>query len=157
MSVDDDERALTADLREDTFVTSSLGLTITRRTICIGGLTGFILLGCAEPNCKTPADDPVHTGETSLLPETEYPQQRKAMVREQLRSRDISDPHVLRAMDVPRSLLHGSIRFSLSRYNTNEDIDYVLEKIPQIIGRLRELSPFVQDDSEGCNCAGGCG
>jgi cysteine desulfurase len=60
-------------------------------------------------------------------------------------------------MDVPRAMLHGSIRFSLSRYNTEEDVDYVLEQMPHIIGRLRELSPFVQDDSEGCNCAGGCG
>ncbi|MCK4563549.1 MAG: cysteine desulfurase NifS [Verrucomicrobia bacterium] len=72
-------------------------------------------------------------------------------------SGSLEPSHVLRAMDVPRAMLHGSIRFSLSRYNTDEDIDYVLEKMPIIINRLRELSPFVQDDGKGCNCAGGCG
>ena len=56
-----------------------------------------------------------------------------------------SQAYVLRAMDVPRSCLHGSIRFSLSRYNTDEDVDLVLEKLPPIIQRLRELSPFAND------------
>jgi cysteine desulfurase len=42
-------------------------------------------------------------------------------------------------------MVHGSIRFSLSRYNTDVDIDYVLEKMPLVINRLRELSPFVTD------------
>jgi len=60
-------------------------------------------------------------------------------------SGSLEPSHVLRAMDVPRSMLHGSIRFSLSRYNTEEDIDYVLQKMPVIIDRLRELSPFVKD------------
>jgi cysteine desulfurase len=60
-------------------------------------------------------------------------------------SGSLEPSHVLRAMDVPRSMLHGSIRFSLSRYNTDEDIDYVLEQMPRIIDRLRELSPFVKD------------
>ena len=60
-------------------------------------------------------------------------------------SGSLEPSHVLRAMDVPRSMLHGSIRFSLSRYNTEEDVDYVLQQLPVIINRLRELSPFVQD------------
>ena len=60
-------------------------------------------------------------------------------------SGSLEPSHVLRAMDVPRSCLHGSIRFSLSRYNTEEDIDEVLEKLPVIIKRLRELSPFAND------------
>jgi cysteine desulfurase len=60
-------------------------------------------------------------------------------------SGSLEPSHVLRAMDVPRSCLHGSIRFSFSRYNTDEDVDYVLEQMPRIINRLRELSPFVQD------------
>jgi cysteine desulfurase len=60
-------------------------------------------------------------------------------------SGSLEPSHVLRAMDVPRSMLHGSIRFSLSRYNTDADVDYILEKMPVIINRLRELSPFVQD------------
>ncbi|MDF7824576.1 cysteine desulfurase NifS [Pontiellaceae bacterium B12227] len=60
-------------------------------------------------------------------------------------SGSLEPSHVLRAMDVPRSCLHGSIRFSLSRYNTDEDVDEVLEKLPVIIKRLRELSPFAND------------
>jgi cysteine desulfurase len=50
---------------------------------------------------------------------------------------------VLRAMGVPFTAAHGSIRFSLSRYNTQEEMDFVAEKMPAIIKRLRELSPFV--------------
>ena len=54
------------------------------------------------------------------------------------------DPsHVLRAMGVPFTAAHGSIRFSLSRYNTEEEVDYAIEKVPPIISHLRELSPFV--------------
>ena len=53
------------------------------------------------------------------------------------------DPsHVIRAMGVPFTAVHGSVRFSLSRYNTADDVDYVLEKLPGVIGALRELSPF---------------
>ena len=56
------------------------------------------------------------------------------------------DPsHVIRAMGVPFTAVHGSVRFSLSRYNTADDIDYVLEKLPGVIGALRELSPFGPD------------
>ena len=60
-------------------------------------------------------------------------------------SGSLEPSHVLRAMDVPRSALHGSIRFSFSRYNTEEDVDYILEQLPVIIKRLRELSPFAND------------
>ena len=53
------------------------------------------------------------------------------------------DPsHVIRAMGVPFIAVHGSVRFSLSRYNTDEDVDYVLEKLPPVIKNLRDLSPF---------------
>ena len=53
------------------------------------------------------------------------------------------DPsHVIRAMGVPFTALHGSIRFSLSRYTTDAEIDYVLEHLPKVIGALREMSPF---------------
>ncbi|MHC4115136.1 MAG: cysteine desulfurase NifS [Planctomycetota bacterium] len=58
-------------------------------------------------------------------------------------SGSLEPSHVLRAMGVPFTAAHGSIRFSLSRYNTEEEIDYAIEKIPPIINRLRELSPFV--------------
>ena len=53
------------------------------------------------------------------------------------------DPsHVIRAMGVPFTAVHGSVRFSLSRYNTEEEVDYVLDKLPPVIRNLRELSPF---------------
>lgn len=56
------------------------------------------------------------------------------------------DPsHVIRAMGVPFIAVHGSVRFSLSRYNTDADIDYVLEKLPPVIKTLRDLSPFGPD------------
>ena len=56
------------------------------------------------------------------------------------------DPsHVIRAMGVPFTAVHGSVRFSLSRYNTESDIDYVLEKLPPVIKHLRDLSPFGPD------------
>jgi len=50
--------------------------------------------------------------------------------------------HVLRALGVPYTAAHGSIRFSLSVYNTEAEIDRVLEVLPPIIRRLREISPF---------------
>lgn len=53
------------------------------------------------------------------------------------------DPsHVLKAMDIPFTLLHGSIRFSLSHCNTEEEIDLVIKGLPPIIKRLRDISPF---------------
>ncbi len=53
------------------------------------------------------------------------------------------DPsHVIRAMGVPFTAVHGSVRFSLSRYNTMDEVDYVLEQLPPVIRGLRELSPF---------------
>ena len=55
--------------------------------------------------------------------------------------------HVLRAMGVPFTSLHGSIRFSLSRFTTEAEIDYTLEKLPQVIERVTSLSPF-QDELE---------
>ena len=50
--------------------------------------------------------------------------------------------HVLRAMGTPYTAAHGAIRFSLSRYNTMEEVDFVLEKLPPVIARLREISPY---------------
>jgi len=58
-------------------------------------------------------------------------------------SGSLEPSHVLRAMGVPFTAAHGSIRFSLSRYNTQEEVDYTIEKLPPIISKLRELSPFV--------------
>ena len=58
-------------------------------------------------------------------------------------SGSLEPSHVLRAMGVPFTAAHGSIRFSLSRYTTQAEVDLVIEKLPPIINRLRELSPFV--------------
>ena len=56
------------------------------------------------------------------------------------------DPsHVIRAMGVPFTAVHGSVRFSLSRYNTMSEVDYVLEKLPPVIKTLRDMSPFGPD------------
>lgn len=57
-------------------------------------------------------------------------------------SGSLEPSHVLRAMGVPFTAAHGSIRFSLSIYNTEEEVDFVLEKMPAIIQSLREMSPF---------------
>jgi cysteine desulfurase len=59
-------------------------------------------------------------------------------------SGSLEPSHVLRAMGVPFTAAHGSIRFSLSRYNTEEEVDFTIDKMPEIIERLRQLSPFVQ-------------
>ena len=61
-------------------------------------------------------------------------------------SGSLEPSHVLRAMGVPFTAIHGSIRFSLSRYNTDEDVDIVLEKMPGIINELRELSPYGREN-----------
>ena len=47
-------------------------------------------------------------------------------------------------MDAPFTALHGSLRFSLSRYTTEDEIDYTLDTMPKIVSILRELSPFVR-------------
>lgn len=57
-------------------------------------------------------------------------------------SGSLEPSHVLRAMGVPFTAAHGSIRFSLSVYNTEEEIDFVVEKMPAIIESLRNMSPF---------------
>jgi len=57
-------------------------------------------------------------------------------------SGSLEPSHVLRAMGVPFTAAHGSIRFSLSIYNTEEEIDFIIDKMPPIIERLRQMSPF---------------
>ncbi len=57
-------------------------------------------------------------------------------------SGSLEPSHVLLAMGVPHEVAHGSIRMTLGRMNTVEDIDYVLEVLPPIVSRLREMSPF---------------
>jgi len=57
-------------------------------------------------------------------------------------SGSLQPSHVLRAMGVPFTAAHGSIRFSLSRYNTEEQIDKIIEVLPGIIKKLRAISPY---------------
>lgn len=61
-------------------------------------------------------------------------------------SGSLEPSHVLRAMGVPFTRVHGSIRFSLSRYNSDEDVTYIVEKMVPIARRLREISPFGRDE-----------
>ncbi|MFP4415627.1 cysteine desulfurase NifS [Coleofasciculus sp.] len=63
-------------------------------------------------------------------------------------SGSLEPSHVLRAMGLPYTLLHGSIRFSLSRYTTSAEIDRVLEVMPPIVERLRRISPFKNEADE---------
>lgn len=63
-------------------------------------------------------------------------------------SGSLEPSHVLRAMGVPFTAAHGSIRFSLSIYNAEEEIDFIIEKLPPIIERLREMSPFWQESKK---------
>ena len=60
-------------------------------------------------------------------------------------SGSLEPSHVLRAMNVPFTAIHGSIRFSLSRYTTESEIDYVCEKLPQIIEKITAISPYQEE------------
>lgn len=66
-------------------------------------------------------------------------------------SGSLQPSHVLRAMGVPFTMAHGSIRFSLSVNNTEEEIDFVIEKMPPIIERLRGMSPFWTEKGQACS------
>ena len=57
-------------------------------------------------------------------------------------SGSLEPSHVLRAMQVPFTAIHGSVRLSLGRYNTDEDVDHVLEVFPRVVASLRRLSPY---------------
>jgi len=65
-------------------------------------------------------------------------------------SGSLQPSHVLRAMGVPFTMAHGSIRFSLSVYNTAEEIDFVVRELPPIIHRLREISPYGKGAARAC-------
>lgn len=62
-------------------------------------------------------------------------------------SGSLEPSHVLTAMNVPFTAIHGSVRFSLSRYNTEEEIDRILDFFPKVIDRLRHLSPYWDYDN----------
>jgi cysteine desulfurase len=60
-------------------------------------------------------------------------------------SGSLEPSHVLRAMGVPFTAAHGTIRFSLSTYNSEDEINFIVEQLPPIIERLRKMSPFWQE------------
>jgi cysteine desulfurase len=62
-------------------------------------------------------------------------------------SGSLEPSHVLRAMGVPFTAAHGSIRFSLSIYNTEEEVDFVVDNMPKIIANLRAMSPFWKEEN----------
>ena len=57
-------------------------------------------------------------------------------------SDDLKASHVLLAMEIPVEFAHGTIRFSLGKYSTKEEIDYVLSVVPNVIEGLRNMSPL---------------
>ena len=68
-------------------------------------------------------------------------------------SGSLQPSHVLRAMGVPFTMAHGSIRFSLSIYTTEEEIDFTIEKLPPIVERLRSMSPYWTSVNQACASA----
>ena len=62
-------------------------------------------------------------------------------------SNSLEPSHVLLSIGVPAEKAHGSLRFSLSHNNTEEDVDYILEKLPEIVARLRAMSPLYDERS----------
>ncbi|AOV17781.1 cysteine desulfurase NifS [Acidihalobacter aeolianus] len=61
-------------------------------------------------------------------------------------SGSLEPSHVMRAMGIPYTAAHGTVRFSLSRYNTPEEIERVIEAVPPIVAQLRKLSPYWGED-----------
>jgi len=57
-------------------------------------------------------------------------------------SGSLEPSHVMRAMDIPYTAAHGTVRFSLSRYTTEEEIERVIREVPPIVAQLRKLSPY---------------
>ncbi|MFH7325187.1 cysteine desulfurase NifS [Desulfurivibrio sp. C05AmB] len=71
-------------------------------------------------------------------------------------SGSLEPSHVMRAMGVPFTAAHGSVRLSLSVYNTEAEVDFVIEKLPGIIAKLREMSPFWQTSHKGAVGGASC-
>ncbi|MBE9100529.1 cysteine desulfurase NifS [Vacuolonema iberomarrocanum] len=63
-------------------------------------------------------------------------------------SGSLEPSHVLTSMGLPYTILHGSIRFSLSRFTTVAEVNHVLQVMPGIVRRLREMSPFNNDQAD---------
>ncbi len=61
-------------------------------------------------------------------------------------SGSLEPSHVMRAMGIPYTAAHGTVRFSLSRYNTMEEIERVIQSVPRIVAELRSISPYWDKD-----------
>jgi cysteine desulfurase len=57
-------------------------------------------------------------------------------------SKNLKRSHVLAAMGIDATIAQGSVIFTLSKFNTEDDINYVLEELPKIVKKLREISPL---------------
>jgi cysteine desulfurase len=64
-------------------------------------------------------------------------------------SATLEPSYVLRALGVGTDLAHSSIRFGLGRFNTNDEIDYTVKKVVEVVTRLREMSPLYEMAKEG--------
>ena len=60
-------------------------------------------------------------------------------------SASLDPSHVLLAIGLKHEVAHGSVRLSLSDYNTQEDVDYILETLPAIVKTLRDMSPLWEE------------
>lgn len=60
-------------------------------------------------------------------------------------SKSLTPSHVLSAMGIPVEVIHGTLRFTVGEFTTKEDLDYVVEKLVEIVGKLRELSPISKE------------
>ncbi|WP_245664256.1 aminotransferase class V-fold PLP-dependent enzyme [Candidatus Propionivibrio aalborgensis] len=69
-------------------------------------------------------------------------------------SGSLEPSHVMRAMGIPYTAAHGTIRFSLSRFNTEAEIDRVIAGVPPIIAQLRKLSPYWSDSGDSAGKSG---
>ena len=60
------------------------------------------------------------------------------------------DPsHVLLALGLPHEVAHGSLRLSLSEYNTEEEVDFIIEEVPKVVEYLRSISPVWEELEKG--------
>ncbi len=61
-------------------------------------------------------------------------------------SRELKPSHVLTATGVPPAMAHGSIRFTLSKFTTKEELDYTIKNVKEVVAELRKLSPLWKGD-----------
>src|SRR5262249_49112018 len=64
-------------------------------------------------------------------------------------SATLEPSYVLKALGISEDLAHASIRFGLGRFNSEEEVDYVIDKLPQVVTKLRELSPACETPRQG--------